>query len=175
LARRWKALLLALLPGSGHLYLGRHWRGLLVFAVFALGANGIYLATEFARPAMREQAVHLCAGAMAAAWAYSLLHVARLSGRFAGAGLRERKEYHLKRGLTQYVAGAFEGAEAEFLTVLRLDPADVDARFHLGVTRRAMGKTAQAARTFRRCLADDLDGKWRWEIGRELGRLRETK
>jgi len=165
-------LILAVVPGFGHLYVGRYWRGLLVFVIFAIAANGICFARELAPAGARETAVDLCAGAAAAIWLYSVLHVAYLSRRFERKTVAERKEYHFKRGLTQYVGGAFDEARAEFLTVLRLDPMDIDARFHLGMTCRALGERREAVQSLKRCLADDIDGKWRWEIETQLKELK---
>lgn len=169
MSRRWKARILAVVPGLGHLYLGRHWRGLLVFTLFALGVNGVFGAVVMDEPFVGD----LCTGAAAGAWAYSVLHVAYLGKHLNEHPARERRDYHFKRGLTQYLAGHFEAAITEFLLVLRLDAADVDARFHLGMTYAALGQHAKAVRTFRRCLADDLEGKWKWEIGVQLSRIRE--
>ena len=183
MGKRWTALILAVIPGMGHLYLGRHWRGLLVFSLFALGANGMYLAGEISESewnplAQREVAIyvyHLCRGVAAAAWAYSILHIAYLGKRLATKPAQERRDYHLKRGLVQYVSGAFEGAKAEFLTVLRLDPMDIDARFHLAMTHQALGQHRRALKTFKRCLADDVDAKWAWEIQTQIDKVRQGK
>jgi len=172
LSKHLKGLILSVIPGFGHLYLGRHWRGLVVFAVFALAANGMYFAHEMAPDETGVYVFSLCRGAAVAMIAYSLLHVAYLSRRFERKPLAERKDYHFKRGQLQYVGGAFDEAASEFLTVLKLDPMDVDARFHLAMSYRALGRRRDAEKTFKRCLADDLDGKWRWEIKVELKALR---
>jgi TolA-binding protein len=111
---------------------------------------------------------YLCRGAAMAAWLYSVLHVAHLSHRFEPRARRERRDYHFKRGLSSYLAGAYDQAAEEFHAVLKLDPLDADARFHLGMTLLARGETRAARKTFRRCLADDVSGKWRWEIETRL-------
>lgn len=167
--KRWKAPIFALVPGLGHFYLGKHWRGLLVFTLFALGVNGAFGAAVMGEPLVRD----LCVGAAASAWAYSVLHVSYFVRRFGREAGRERRDYHFKRGLTQYLAGRFEAAITEFLIVLRLDPMDVDARFHMGMAHAALGQRRKAIQAFRQCLADDFDGKWKWEIGVQLSQLRE--
>ena len=163
--------MLAVVPGLGHLYLGRHWRGLFVFAIFAIAVNGLYFARVANYPGTGIYVLSLCRVAGAAMWSYSLLHVAHLSGRFERRRVAERKDYHFKRGLARYLAGSFDAARSEFLTVLRLDPMDVDARFHLAMTQKALGRRRETARALKRCLADDLDAKWRWEINSELDKL----
>lgn len=179
--RKWAALLLAAVPGLGHLYVGRQWRGLLFFGIFALAVNGYFTGVQMTRSptrAVRQVGQHVrlfCAIGAAAIWLYSVLDVARLSKQFETKPLRERKDYHFKRGLHHYLAGAFESACGEFLTVLKLDPMDVDARFHLGMTHRALGQNRRAARAFKRCLADDPDGKWKWEAEAQLKQVRGTK
>lgn len=175
MSKRWRALFLALVPGLGHLYLGRHWRGLLVFALFALAVNGAYFGDVVGDPATGVYVLSLCRGAALAMVAYSILHVAHLGKQFERKPVKERKDYHFKRGLTQYLGGAFDGARAEFQTVLRLDPMDVEARFHLAMTYRALGEHRKAAKAFRRCLADDLEHKWKWEAETELKKLTERK
>jgi tetratricopeptide (TPR) repeat protein len=169
-SKRWTAILLALVPGLGHLYLGRHWRGLGVFALFAFAVNAMFLAFEGLIDAQGSLRLFRC-GAVAA-WAYSVLHVALLSRQFDQPPGVDRKDYHFKRGLSQYLAGAFEAARDEFRAVLKLDPMDIDARFHLGMTLRAMGQTQQAVRAFRRCLADDVHAKWRWEVDVQMARMK---
>ena len=173
MSKRWKGLILAVIPGFGHLYLGRHWRGLAVFAVFAVAVNGMYFAHEMATDDIVEYVFSLCRGAAVAMLAYSLLHVAYVSRQFERTSIAERKDYHFKRGQLQYVGGAFDEAKSEFLTVLKLDPMDTDARFCLGISCRALGERREAVKAFRRCLADDLGGKWQWEIGVQLGELKE--
>ena len=175
LSKRWKGLILAVIPGFGHLYLGRHWRGLAVFAIFALAVNGMYFAHEMAPDEIAEYVFSLCRGAAIAMLAYSLLHVAYVSRQFERKSVAERKDYHFKRGQVQYVGGAFDEAKSEFLTVLKLDPMDIDARFQLGISCRALGERREAVKAFRRCLADDLAGKWHWEIETQLKGLKETR
>ena len=163
--------MLAVVPGLGHLYLGRHWRGLLVFALFALGVNGMFGCRVLTDSVLGIWVLHLCFTAAGAAWCYSVLHVAHLGRAFASKPVQERKDYHFKRGLTQYLAGAFDAARDEFRTVLKLDPMDVDARFHLGMTLQALGERRKAARAFKRCLADDIHAKWKWEVRTQLAKL----
>lgn len=170
----WKALGLAVVPGLGHLYLGRRGRGLFVLALFAVAANGVHLAATLESYAdIRTYGLCLWIGAAVSVWLYSIAHVAYLSRRFESRRRTERKEYHFKRGLTQYLSGSFDAARGEFRTVLRLDPLDVDARFHLGMTHAALGRRRDAVKAFKRCLADDVTAKWRWEVKREIERLRQ--
>jgi tetratricopeptide (TPR) repeat protein len=175
LTLRWKALVAALVPGLGHLLFRRHWRGLLVFALFAIAVNGMHVARLVEDPVVGDYVFSLCAGATAAVWVYSVLHVAYLGRKFETKHARERKDYHFQRGLTQYLAGTFDGAKSEFLTVLRLDPLDADARFHLGMTHQALGRRRRAIKAFKRCLADDPDAKWRWEVETQLRQLRQPQ
>ena len=175
MSKRRNALLLALVPGLGHLYLGWHWRGLFVFSLFALAVNGMYLAETRGLAGMSDRVFILCRTAGLAALCYSVLHVAYLSKRFQAKPVAERKDYHFKRGLTRYLAGAFDEARAEFQTVLKLDPLEIDARFHLGMTYLALGDRRRAGRTLRRCRADDLESKWSWEIETQLKDLRAIR
>ena len=58
--------------------------------------------------------------------------------------------------------------------MLRLDPMDVDARFHLAMTYKALGQPRKAVKAFKRCLVDDLDAKWKWEIQTQLDELKQA-
>ena len=175
MSKRWKALVFAVIPGLGHLYLGRHWRALLAFTLFAIGANGMSACQALPDRVMAIYVFHLCLTASVAAWIYSVLSVYSISRGFRAKPVGERRDYHFKRGLTQYLAGSFDGAKAELLTVLKLDPMDVDARFHLGMTLKALGDWRGAAKAFKRCLADDLDAKWQWEIETALAELKQAR
>ena len=173
--RRWTALFLAVIPGLGHLYVGRHWRGLLVFGLFALAVNGLSFTGVLSDRVIAAYVAGLCRAAAVAVWLYSVLHVAYLTRQFERRPAAESKTYHYKRGLAQYLAGAFDAAEAEFRTVLELDPMDVDARFHLGMSLKAQGQRRRAAKAFRRCVADDIDRKWRWEVRTQLDQLSQGR
>jgi len=167
----WVAALLAIVPGLGHVYLGKFWRGLAVFFIFSFAVNGIYFAFVTGHPATSGAVFACFAGAASAMLVYSVLHTIYLSCRTETASRRERKDYHFRRGMVQYIAGAYGQARDEFEAVLKLDPMDIDARFHLGMTLSALGDRAAAAKQFKRCLSDDITKKWNWEIKRQMEQI----
>lgn len=165
------AALLAIVPGLGHVYLGKLWRGILVFFVFSLAVNGIYFAIVTGYPVVAGGVFNCFAGAACAMFAYSILHTVYLSARKVPASIRERKEYHFRRGMVQYIAGQFQPAREEFEAVLKLDQMDIDARFHLGMTLAALGDKRLAAKHLKRCLSDDIHRKWEWEVKRQMEQM----
>lgn len=167
----WVAALLAIVPGLGHVYLGKFWRGIVVFFIFSLAVNGIYFAVVTGYPSAASGVFACFAGAACAMLAYSVLHTVYLARRTETASRRERKDYHFRRGMVQYIAGAFEPAKTEFEAVLKLDPMDIDARFHLGMTLAALGDHRTAAKQFKRCLSDDINHKWSWEVKRQMEQM----
>jgi tetratricopeptide (TPR) repeat protein len=59
----------------------------------------------------------------------------------------------LARGLLRRRGGDLEGARGDLERAVELDPADVDARFDLGLTLLDLGQRAAAAAAFREVLA----------------------
>ncbi len=178
--RKWSVLLLTVVPGLGHIYAGRQWRGLLLFALFAIAINGYVAGTEMTRSedrTVRERGRQVrvaCTVGAIGVWIFALVDIARLSKQFESKPRRERKDYHFKRGLHHYLAGTYESARGEFLTVLKLDSMDADARYYLGMTHQALGNKRRAVRAFKRCLAADTEKKWNWEAKAQLKKVRRT-
>ncbi len=54
----------------------------------------------------------------------------------------------IDRGVAEYHAGRHEGAAAEFRSVLRQDPGNIQAHYYLGTALRALGRHRQAAAEF---------------------------
>jgi len=43
------------------------------------------------------------------------------------------------------------------------------------MTHKARGQRRKAVKAFKRCLADDIDAKWKWEVETELARLKQSR
>lgn len=166
------ATLLSLVPGLGHVYIGRTHRGIFVFLIFMVATNSLYLAVTMGIPSQAPEVLSLFIGSMISSLLYSLLHIIYLSRRLETKAHAQSKEYHFKRGLSKYLEGSFDAANEEFIAVLKVDPLDADARFHLAMTELRLGNRTGAEREFRRCKADDIDCKWSWEIAQQLERTR---
>ena len=162
------ALLLALIPGWGHVYLGRERAG---FALFTAAAFGWFL---YANVALSYRGAHEALyGRSSLALAlfftiYSVLDVLRRTSPQRLRLLEEEKLRLLKDGMLSYLRGDLGGAIERLRRSLKLDAADVEAQFRLGVILARQGKRDEARAELRRSRALDIDGKWSWEIEREL-------
>jgi len=162
------ALVLSFVPGWGHVYWGRELRGLAIFTVFAVAGfgllNGLYIYLGDMRTFIICGAAAVLAGTTAFSW-YDILR------RTAPAKVRaeaEERERSLKAGTSAYLEGDLEAAAGHFTATLEADPADFEALFRLGIVRARAGRQREAALSLRRALRYDEDGKWAWEIRREL-------
>ena len=98
--------------------------------------------------------------------ASSLLHSSRMRGP-----AREQRDAHYREGMVAFLRDELDAAEAKFKAALRLDPGDVDSMLQLGTILKARGQRRRARRMFKKCRSRDLEGKWEWEISRELSEL----
>ncbi len=167
------ALVLSLVPGWGHVYLGREGLGLLTFTVTAFG---MFL---FLNVALIYDGQHRLALARAIAsltvlfWVWSVADVWRRSSSGRRRRLEEEKLRLLRQGMIEYLRDEMEASESTFRACLKLDGFDAEALFRLGVVTSRRGKTAEARRFLRRARREDLDAKWSWEIANELKRLQK--
>ena len=166
------ALLLALIPGWGHIYWSREVLGLSIFTIFApCFFSLLYSYLLYVGP-YRDQWVQ------ASVIFLFLIYVGswvELFLRTRPARVRAEEEMRaegLAGGMLLYVQGDLDGAARLFLRCLQLDPFDLEARFRLGIVLARAGATRAARRQLRRARKYDREGKWTWEIERELKRLR---
>jgi hypothetical protein len=167
------ALFLSVVPGWGHVYWGKEALGLALFTAFAVAAsgllNGLFIYLGDGRGALIWVSASLLAAVhLGALW--------DLLGRTSAGAVRtaaELRERSLRRGMIEYLRGDLAAAEASFEACAAADPTDVEALFRLGVVTSRAGHAAAARSWLRRALKWDLEDKWRWEIGRELERLKE--
>ena len=181
-----------LIPGVGQFLSGRYGQGLGLFLLVQVFLNGmLYGLLGFPAEAGYSSAVgrHVfwaCLLCLAIVWCYSaagLLHEAWGRSRH-----QEEKDAWFREGLRHYLLGVdapdeIEAARQAFARLVRWDPEDADAHFHLAMCYGALGRTGddppkrrkQARRALRRCQRVDEDEKWAWEVRQELNRLREEQ
>lgn len=165
-----KAILASLVPGLGHLVLRRHLQGVVFFAIFAASLNGVLVGTLWQDDVVAPRIFFTSATAAAVVWLFSVASVVRLALLVDREALARAREVKLREALTHYLRGENEQAviALEAGRDLDLDGVDADILFHLGALRRRLGEHWRARRLFRRCLAVDVEGKWRWEVEQEL-------
>ncbi|MBI3270849.1 MAG: tetratricopeptide repeat protein [Planctomycetes bacterium] len=166
------AVLLSVLPGLGHILLGRCRRGLVLFTVFAVLVNFWVVAPVLWQggPPPVERPGLFAAAALV--WLYSMLDAMRLVYWRERAGVVTRKKHLFLEALAAYVRNDLEGARRRLKRVLRLDRDDPTAHFYLGMVYQGEGKRWRARRCYKRSLALDETKKWRWEISTALEEMK---
>ena len=169
---RWSAVILSLVcPGMGHTAIGRPVAGLLFSVVFCLGVLltlGIGIGLD--APSLNAVFVISLAGTLAF---YALCQVSLVAML-----LRSRinasspaKESYLRAGMLAAARGDDAHAEEQFLAALALDCTDVETHLNVAAVYARQGKVRRARRHLGRCRRYDVDGKWAWEVSRELERV----
>jgi len=167
------AVLLALVPGWGHVYLGRDFIGLTLFSLSALLGFLVFnaylmMGGEYRMVVIRcGLALHLMVSL------FSLLDVWRRTSPRRLNRIEEKMAGLLRDGMISYLRDELGEAENAFRTCLKLDNQEVEALVRLGVVLARKGFHRPARRILRRARSLDLEEKWNWEIERELQALRE--
>jgi hypothetical protein len=166
------ALVLSLVPGFGHVYLGRERAGLALFTLAAVGGFLVFNAFLVLESPHRLDVARASAAATAALWLGAIAHVVYLTSPRRQRRVEEEKVNLLKSGMIFFLRDEMEAAETAFRTCLKLDRGDVEALVRLGVLYARRGQAGPARRTLRRARSVDVEGKWSWEVERELQDLR---
>ncbi|MBI3096839.1 MAG: hypothetical protein HYY93_01130 [Planctomycetes bacterium] len=174
----WKAIctVLALIPGLGHIAIGRCFRGVLLFFGFTFFVNGFIIAPFLwhGDGFGRDISVALaCAGSVY--WLYATLDFFRIAYWRGLQSVRDSKRRLFLDALTHYLRNDLAAARRELRSILRLDSDDADAYFHLAMTYKAMGARWRARRCLALCRTKDANGKWLHQIREELTDLRRRK
>jgi hypothetical protein len=167
---KWKAVLLSVVAGFGHLYLGRYVYGAVLFSLFLASLNGLFLASVWQGEEIAQRLSRVSAVAGAIVWFAAMAHIVALTYLRDRARTRLRREQLLQEALRAYLRdGPFE-AKSPLEAVLKLDleRADPDALFLLGAMSRRCGEVRRARKLLRRCRARDRDNKWTLEVRTEL-------
>lgn len=156
-----------LLPGVGHVVLGRISRGLWLFVWFALFANAIAMAPVITAlgPRVDPRGPAVAAGIV---WLYAALDLLRILVWRRRKALEERKRERFLSAFGYYLRGEYARARARLRSVLRIDRDDPDAHFHIGMTYKREGMPRLAKKHFRKALSLDPWRKWQEEVAREL-------
>lgn len=165
--------MLSIVPGLGHLALGRFAQGAALFTAFAASLNGVFIGAFWQGEEAAWWIRTVSAAAAIAVWAVGFASVLALTVFTDREALRERRDDALRRALVCYLRDELRDAQHELEEALRcdIDRCDADVVFHLGVIARRLGDERRARRFFQRCLACDPSGKWRYEVEKELSRV----
>ncbi|GEM_PF-2296760 len=168
---RYLSIPFGVVPGWGHIVLGKALRGYVFFLFFALFANFAVL-SFVAWPALATGYVAPgCGTAAAIVWLFAVADLWRLAIWRHRAALRPLKDEALREGLTKFLAGDLLGARAAYRRLVLLDREDPDGHFHLGNVAAAELKWIEARRHWKTCLAVDSARKWAEEARAELAKF----
>jgi len=158
-----------ILPGAGHLVVGRRLLRGVIAVLVASGLLNVMLAGRLIWPASGFAAV-----AKWALYGYVVVWAAALADIIDDRIIRRRraeaaaKDDLARQGMTALVEGDWPAALARFEAVLRIDPYSAHAHFYRAVTLAYLNRRRQARRAFRRCYFNDASGRWRPVVRKHL-------
>jgi hypothetical protein len=154
-------------PGFPRVWFEGAWSGLALAAVFGLLVNFLALASFVWIEWVPVPAVWLGWVVAAAFWAVGTVFFGRRASLADSTAEAVKHDDLFRRGLGEYLKGAWFEAESLFSELVAKNPRDVDARLMLATLLRHTSRPADAERQL-----DELDRleraqKWREEIERE--------
>jgi tetratricopeptide (TPR) repeat protein len=171
-AALWAANLLV--PGAGLVMLGRVVSGVVIGVLWgAMLAAVLLTGLVWRDPGRAHVLLYFLASAAALyAGAQVVLYARKrvLGNHLAG----EARDTQFKAALVAYLAGRLDESEKTCKALLAIDPDDVEATLQLATIARRCGKAALARRLLARTRYLDDEGRWAFEIERELAALAEA-
>jgi tetratricopeptide (TPR) repeat protein len=149
--------------------------GLFFFSTFAVGAFALLNLLLVVLGPWKGPLAGLAGAIVAASYVAAAGDLWRRTSSRRVEAEAERRDRDLREGTAAYVRGELEKARACFLRWYRSDPSDFEAAFRLGVTCARQGDVRWARHWLRRTRKLDVDGKWHWELARELELLKKKK
>jgi tetratricopeptide (TPR) repeat protein len=162
------AFVLAVVPGLGHLVIGRSRRGYLFFLVTTFCWNLAFLSAFATTPPLGTWSFRLGAIIGAGIWLFSLLDAFRLAVWGRLPRIRRRREEAFRRAVTHYLRHEFPKAREIFDGLLDLDPGDAVTRLYLATLERRAGRFDRAIHHARKALRAAPAHPFHPEIEREL-------
>ncbi len=170
-------VLSALLPGSGHILVGRPLRGILVLFLLGFAVEGYFYGqiAPLDPPGWSGTiyVISIIGGVLL--WGYAVADTTRLALRHKRIEAKaDAAIAQLREGLVAYLKDDLRAAVRAYRGALRIDDQDPDALFHVGVAYAHLGLHKKARRALNRCIQYDHDGKWDDEAAEQLRHLEAT-
>jgi tetratricopeptide (TPR) repeat protein len=162
-----------LVPGAGHVVLGRIGRGLWIFFWAAFFANAAAISPVFRSWGSRVDA-RGCLVAFAVVWLYGALDLLRIMMWRRRKALEEKKREKFLSAYGLYLKGEYAKARLRLRAILRMDRDDPDAHFHIAMTYKREGMLRLAKKHFRKSVALDPWRKWAEDVEREMQETKEA-
>jgi hypothetical protein len=166
------AVALSILPGWGHLYLGRELQGLLVFTFSSMTGFLLVNAWLLHLGTFRQAVTTISSLLFLTGCVYSVVDIWRLTSPRRVERMRRLCDVLLWEGMMNYVRHEDLAAEEKFLQCWRLDRLDVEPIVRAGVVAARRQAFEEARRLLGRARRLDSELKWRAEIDRELEMIR---
>jgi len=168
----WTANLLV--PGAGLVMLGRVVAGAVIGLMWGAAVAAALVAGLVWRDAGHTPALVFFAASAAALYcaAQLIVHLRRrhLANHLAGAA----RDLQFRGALVAYIAGRLDESEKACKALLAIDRDDVEATLQLATIARRRGNQQAARRLLARTRYLDDDGRWDFEVERELAALTEA-
>lgn len=161
-------VILGIIPGIGHISVGRCLKGVVLFLFFVIFVNAVFVCRFTPRLDGSDEMVKGCIACALIIWAYSFLDVFKIAVWNKRPWIRPSKKKLFEEGMRHYLCDEFSQAKQKFQRILRLDDEDVDAHFLLGLAMMRLGNRRRAVRCFKRALSLDETRKWEWEVSEYL-------
>ncbi len=166
------AHVLSLVPGLGHVVLGRCARGVFLFFLAVMFLNGAFLAPYLARTSNPTRFARGCLGAAGLVWAYTLLDVFHIT-YWRRRKAFERKKRELYFEVHQAFAGhRLEDARRLLKRLVRMDPEEPAGHYYLGLVYRALGRRWRARKRFQQALWVDPEKRFKADVQRQLAGMK---
>ncbi len=169
------ANVLTLIPGLGHVVLGRCGRGVLLFFGFVLFLNGSLLAPYLYSGKQVDRASRGSLVAAGLIWAYAVMDVFNITYWRRRRGFLRKKKRLYFAVHRAYAGRQLEEARGLLKRLLRMDPEDPASHYWLGLVYRDMGQIWRARKRFKQALWVDPEKKWRLHVQHQLARLRASR
>ena len=164
-------ILSVILPGLGQAVEGRLFRGLLLLAIASIGINLTVMGIVVFEGDTGKSMLSWGLGTFGVIWVLSLIEMFHF--RHTNDARKHEPELarHLQNAMGYYLARDLEKARDELKAMLRLAPHDIEAHMYLASVYREMGDRKKALATFHKVALLDENGKWGWQLEREVKEL----
>jgi hypothetical protein len=160
-------------PGLPRIWFDGAWSGLALAVGFGLLVNLLALANFVWVDLVGSTVLWIGWIVAGVIWVGSVLFLGWRGGLQDGKGAAARDDL-FRRGLGEYLKGAWFEAESLFNQLITIDPRDVDARLMLATLLRHAGRPADAQRRLDELARLEKAEKWRQETERERELLKAS-
>ncbi|MCA9319237.1 MAG: hypothetical protein KDB53_00815 [Planctomycetes bacterium] len=162
---------LTIVPGWGHIWTRRGFRGFVIFALFAASLD-YFLVAKFNLETLPFNPVIALAIAVAV-HVFAFVDILRITFWLRSKTVQRRRSALFRKMVVHYLRGEYGQAQEACEGILRIDPANPAVTMWSGMIARECGRPKVARRLFQQARRNDERGYWKQEVVRELDALKE--